>query len=296
MSIGVEFATREGRLRALLRLLSSIRFDEVLVLQGTPMLGAVFSIGHLTGAKSLALAFFFASSFCLTAHVFAINDWSGMDGDSRDSNRFARIGVNGTELFLLWIALLGISLLLFSHFGSPTLLIAVAIAVLSALYSFPAPHMKGVPLLSSALHLIGGLLHFLLGYSVFFPVDRRSLEIGCFFGIMFAAGHLTHEARDHDADRRNGIFTNAVTFGQLNSFVAGFALFTIANVWLVVLAVRGIVPQPLMIVGVAYAVYLGSWLRTLRAGLSYQNIRRLQVRYRIVYASVGLLIVISLIR
>ena len=65
MSIGVEFATREGRLRALLRLLSSIRFDEVLVLQGTPMLGAVFSIGHLTGAKSLALAFFSRAVFVL---------------------------------------------------------------------------------------------------------------------------------------------------------------------------------------------------------------------------------------
>lgn len=296
MSIAGEAAIRGGRLRTLLRLLSWIRIDEVLILQGTPILGAMFAIDHLTTEIVVALAVFFTSNFCLVAHVFAINDWSGMAGDSRDPNRPGMVGVNGREILFLWIALLGMSLLLFSHFGSQTFLIALAIAGLSALYSIPAPHMKGLPLLSSALHLIGGLLHFLLGYSVFFPVDRRSVEIGCFFGLMFAAGHFTHEARDHDADRMNGIFTNAVTFGQLNSFVAGFALFTIANVWLVVLAMRGTVHPSLKIVVVAYAVHLGSWLRTLREGLSYQSIRRLQVRYRVVYASVGLLISISLIR
>ena len=63
----------------------------------------------------------------------------------------------------------------------------MAIAGLSALYSAPAFHMKGVPLLNSALHLIGGLLHFLLGYSLLRPVDGRSLEIGCFFALIFAA-------------------------------------------------------------------------------------------------------------
>ena len=38
-------AARARTMRRLLQLLSSIRFDEVLVLQGTPLLGALFAMG-----------------------------------------------------------------------------------------------------------------------------------------------------------------------------------------------------------------------------------------------------------
>src|SRR5215813_13558049 len=76
-----------GRLRSLSCLLSCIRFDEVLFLQGSPLLGAVFSTGRLTGERVVDLAIFAAGSFCLSAHVFALNDWSGMGADCRDTNR-----------------------------------------------------------------------------------------------------------------------------------------------------------------------------------------------------------------
>src|ERR1700693_4697964 len=169
-------------LRSLSPLLSCIRFDEALVLQGSPLLGAAFSIGSLTGGRAVALAVFAAASFCLAAHVFVLNDWSGMRADSRDPNRAADVflskGIGHTWIRYLWIALLALSLLLLIPFGPRALTIALAIAGLSALYSAPAFHMKGVPLLNTALHLIGGLLHFLLGYSLFRPVDGRSLEIG----------------------------------------------------------------------------------------------------------------------
>jgi 4-hydroxybenzoate polyprenyltransferase len=287
---------RPAPARTLIRCWSYIRLDEVIVLQGTPILGALFSLGVWSAAQATELALFFAASFCLLAYVFTSNDWSGVDSDALDPNRSAWVSPRRSELLVLWMALLGLSLLLFRHFSASTFLLAVAIAGLSALYSFPRPHLKGRPLLSSALHLIGGHLHFLLGYSVFGPIDQRSLEIACFFGLMFAGGHLTHEARDHDADRQNGIWTNAVRFGRSSGFVASFALFTLANVWLVLLALRGIVPHILSLVAIPYVVYLGFWLQTLRAGLSYDTIRRLQVRYRILYAGVGLAMVISLIR
>jgi 4-hydroxybenzoate polyprenyltransferase len=290
-------AARE--LRSLSRLLSCIRFDEVLVLQGSPLLGAVFSVGKLTGERAVDLAIFAAGSFCLLAHVFALNDWSGMGADSRDPNRTTSVlmtkGIGDTGIRYLYMALLALSLLLLSPFGSRTLIIALAIAGLSALYSAPGFHMKGVPLLNSALHLIGGLLHFLLGYSLFRPVDGRSLEIGCFFALAFAAGHLTHEARDRDADLLNGIWTNAVTFGKAGSFAAGIGLFTIADVLLVVLAVRGTVPRALVLVAALYTVHLYWSLRTLRAGLNFESIRQLQVRYRALYAIIGLIMVVTVL-
>jgi 4-hydroxybenzoate polyprenyltransferase len=153
------------------------------------------------------------------------------------------------------------------------------------------PHMKGTPLLGSALHVIGGLLHFLLGYSLFAAVDARGLEIGCYFGLTFAAGHLTHEARDHDADLPNGIRTNAVTFGRTRTFVAGLALFTMAYALLVLLAARGTVPRALMLVAPLYILHLHWSLQALRVGLTFDSIRRLQVRYRTLYAAIGLMMV-----
>jgi 4-hydroxybenzoate polyprenyltransferase len=284
---------RSEMARSFWRLLSCIRFDEVLILQGSPLIGAVFSMGRLAVEKAAALSLLAAGSCCLVAYVFVLNDWSGASTDLNDPNRAAGVfmskGVGRTEVAYLWMALLAIGLLLLSPFGSTTLILALAIAGLGALYSASAPHMKGIPLLGSALHLVGGLLHFLLGYSAFGAIDGRGLAIGCFFALTFAAGHLTHEARDHDADLLNGIKTNAVTFGRTRSFVAGLVLFTTAYVLLAVLAARGIVPRVLILVAALYALHLHWSLRALRTGLGFESIRRLQVRYRALYAVIGLM-------
>ncbi len=222
-----------------------------------------------------------------------------MPADSRDTNRTASVfvtnGIGHRGMRYLWVALLALSLLLFSLTNSRTLILGLAIAGLSALYSAPAFHMKGVPILNSALHLTGGLLHFLLGYAVFRPVDGRSLEIGCFFALAFAAGHLTHEARDREADLLNGIRTNAVTFGRLGSFAAGFGLFTLADILLVVLAARGTVPHALVLIAAVYFVHLYLSMRTLRAGLNFESIRRLQIRYRALYAIIGLMMAVTVL-
>lgn len=286
---------REGRL---FRLLLSIRLGEVVALQGSPLLGALFSIGRITIEKGVALVPLALGSCCLVAHVFVLNDWSGMSTDLNDPNRatsvFTTKGIGRSEIGYLWMALLALSLLMFSLGGTQTLIIGMAIAGLSALYSVPVFHMKGVPFLNSALHLAGGLLHFLLGYSLFGGIDGRGVAIGCFFALVFVAGHLTHEARDHEGDLLNAIRTNAVRFGEARSFAAGFAIFTIADVLLVVLAVRGVVPRALVLVGALYPLHLYWTLRTWRAGLTFESIRRLQTRYRALYAIVGILMVATL--
>jgi 1,4-dihydroxy-2-naphthoate octaprenyltransferase len=153
--------------------------------------------------------------------------------------------------------------------------------------------LKGVPILNSILHLAGGLLHFLLGYSVFGILDGRSLEIGCFFAIVFTAGHLTHEVRDFDADLRNGIMTNAVKFGKARSLTAGFALFTLADALLIVLANKGTVPHYLIAVAALFPLRWYWSLTAMRAGLTFESVRRLQVRYRAIYAIIGVVMAIT---
>jgi 4-hydroxybenzoate polyprenyltransferase len=281
------------------RYLSCLRFVDILALQGSPLLGAAFAMGEVTVAKAAALAVFAAASCCLVAHIFVLNDWSGMSADLRDPNKtagvFATRGIGRREVGHLGLALLAASLLLFGQLGVRTLAIAMAIAVLSALYSGPAYHAKGIPLLGSGLHLAGGILHFLLGYSLFSAIDRRGLEIACFFALAFVAGHLTQEVRDYDGDRLNGIRTNAVIFGKARSFAAGLAIFTLAYSLLAVLAIRGVVPRALAVLAVLYPLHLYWSIRAIGVGLTFESVRRLQVCYRGLYALIGVTMLAALL-
>src|SRR5262249_24521886 len=152
--------------------------------------------------------------------------------DLADPNKADRVfttrGVSRKQLGGLMVGLLTLSLFLLSQLGRVPLCLALAIAVLGAVYSLPRFNWKARPLLSSALHLLGGTLHFLLGYSVGSLIDGRGVVIAFFFALTFAAGHLTQEVRDYQGDARNDIPTNAVTFGQRRTFVASLVLFTLA--------------------------------------------------------------------
>ena len=286
--------------RRALRLLSCIRFDEVLVLQGTPLLGAVFAMSQLTNQSVMALMLLAAGNAFLVAHVFLLNDWAGVHQDLRDPARSAGVflnrGVRRHEVAGLLLLLLLLGLMAFSRLGPATLGLGLMIAVASALYSVPHVYMKGVPLVSSALHLVSGVLHFLLGYSVFRSPDIHGLQIGLFFAVIFSAGHLTQEVRDREADLGNGIHTNAVKFGKKRVFIISFALFTFADALLILLALNGAVPQGLaLVVAAIYPLHLHWTLQAMREGLPFQSVRRLQIRYRALYAGMGAVMIMSVL-
>lgn len=286
--------------RRALRLLSCIRFDEVLVLQGTPLLGAVFAMSQLTNQSVMALVLLAAGNAFLVAHVFLLNDWAGVHQDLRDPARSAGVflnrGVRRHEVAGLLLLLLMLSLMAFSRLGPATLGLGLMIAVASALYSVPHVYMKGVPLVSSALHLVSGVLHFLLGYSVFRSPDIHGLQIALFFAVIFSAGHLTQEVRDREADLGNGIHTNAVKFGKKRVFIVSFALFTFADALLILLALNGAVPQGLaLVVAAIYPLHLHWTLQAMREGLPFQSVRRLQIRYRALYAGMGAVMIMSVL-
>src|SRR5258708_7865577 len=258
-----------GRLGALRRYLSCLRLQEILVLQGSPLLGAAFAIRHPAAEHVRPLAMLIVANVCLMAHIFLLNDWSGHTTDLADANKAARVftarGVGREEIGGLAASLLALSLLLFSRLGPSTLWLALAIATLSALYSLPLFNWKAKPLLNSAAHLAGGALHFLLGYSLGNAIDRRGLAIATFFALTFAAGHLTQEVRDHQGDALNAIRTNARIFGPRRTFAASLALFTLAYALLLLLALQGILPHPLAALIALYPLHLRGSLKTLAA-------------------------------
>lgn len=296
-SPGARPASQRSGLAALVK---SIRYRDVLILQGAPLMGVAFSMRALTSQAIGDLLLFVVASFLLVAHIFSFNDWAGASTDRNDPNRsqkvFATKGVTPRDVLLLSAVLLALSLLLFAQLSRQTLLLTIAIAALSVFYSHPGLNGKGTPIISSCPHLVGGVLHFLLGYSLFSPIDQSGILIGLFFALTFTAGHLNQEVRDYDGDRLNGVHTNAVAFGKTPAFLAGLLLFTLAYTDLVLLARMGVVPAALAIMPlVLYPLHVVWSVRTLRAGLSFTNVSRFQGRYRMLYGVIGLGIVLALL-
>lgn len=288
-----------GAKTSALRYLSCLRPQDILVLQGPPLLGAAFAIGRPELQHLAPLAIVMTANVFLVAHIFMLNDWSGLTADLGDPNKAARVftarGVGRREMGVLTAGLLVLSFLLFSALGPVTLGLAMAIATLSALYSLPRFNWKGRPLLNSVAHVAGGMLHFLLGYSVGRAADTHGVAIAIFFALLFTAGHLSQEVRDHQGDAVNAIRTNAVIFGPRRTFVVSLVLFTLAHVLLFVLTLQGILPRSLAAVVVLLPVQLYWSFRTLRHGLTYERVSRLQTRYRALYALVGLAMMMALL-
>lgn len=270
-----------------------IRYLEVFLLQGSLVLGAALAPGggfhaEAVGRGALALL----ASLLLVAHVFALNDWANLAADASDPTRSARVftarGVSQRAFGVLCVALLVASLLLFALLPGTTLLLAIGIAALGAVYSHPAIDAKGRPGLSSLTHVAGGGLHFLLGYSVFATIDARAVMISLFFALTFAAGHLNQEVRDHAGDLANGIRTNAVALGRRATFFAGLVVFTLAYADLAFLAAQGVVPLPLAsLPALLYPAHVVFSVAALREGLTTESMRRFQARYRTLYALLG---------
>jgi 4-hydroxybenzoate polyprenyltransferase len=104
--------------------------------------------------------------------------------------------------------------------------------------------------------------------------------MAAFFALIFAAGHLTQEIRDHQGDILNAIRTNTVAFGQRQTFAASLVLFTLAHTLLLLSALQGTLPRPLAALVALYPFTCVGPLKTLAEGLTYASILRLQARYR----------------
>jgi 4-hydroxybenzoate polyprenyltransferase len=271
---------------------------EVLVLQGTPAFGILFSIGTLSPHKFAVAALALTASCCLVAHVFVFNDWSGLSGDLRDPHRakttFVACGVSRSDAGYLSAFLAVAALALLVPLGLGPVALGSGILACSTLYSAPHMHFKGVPVANSILHLVGGALHFQLGYGLYRPLDARGWAIAAFFAMTFAAGHLTHEARDWEGDKVNAIRTNAVRFGRRACVTVSLALFALAYALLAGLAWSGTIPRPIAWSALFFPVQLFWTYRAFHHGLTFETLGRLQARYRLLFLMIGAIMIACL--
>lgn len=271
----------------------STRMLEVLALQASPLLG-IFLGGYRIERDGIVLPGLLALGSCaLTAHIFVFNDWAGYDSDLRDPQRAPQVfnwqGISRREVAWTATLLLILACIALAAAGIKALLFGAAIAALGFLYSGSPVLGKSTPIAASINHLVGGSLHFLLGYTLAHTLDARGVGIGLFFGLVFAAGHLNQEVRDYDGDRISRIRTTAVVFGRRRAFIASFLAFTAAYVMLTGLAASGVLPRLLLWSPVIWIVHFAWFLSAQRRGLGFDTAVWMQRRYRWLFAVVGLM-------
>lgn len=276
--------------RVLLRF-ASTRGVEVGVLQASPLLGAWLGGLDVTAADGARLLVLLLGSLALTAHVFALNDWAGFDADMHDARR-AGAAPGRTQIARVALALLVVAFATFAVVGTAAVLTGAGIATLSLVYSLAPRFGKSTPVAASLNHVLGGVLHFLMGYTLVHGADAKGVVLGVFFGLVFAAGHLNQEVRDHDSDRANGIGTSAVVFCCRSAFLASFWLFTAAYALVVGLAATGRLPGVLLLTGLVWLAQAWWSLQALRRGLRVETALWMQRRYRLLFALVGLAMLI----
>ena len=292
MSIAVPSPTVRRRGFRVLRHFASTRGVEVGALQASPLLGAYLGGVGLGGGGGFRLVLLLLGSTALTASVFVFNDWADYDADARDPRR-AREGPHGNgitrkQTARVALGLLALAAVALAALGLAAMLIGAGIAALGLLYSRSSIFGKTSPGGASLNHLIGGTLHFLLGYTVAHAVDMRGAVLGLVFGLVFAAGHLNQEVRDHESDRASGTGTSAVIFGRRRGFLASFCLFTAAYALIAVLAELGVLPKLLLLSAVAWLLQAAWSLQAVRRGLGFETALWMQRRYRLLFALVGL--------
>lgn len=277
--------------------LSCLRFPEVVLLQASPLMGLILGAGAFSPAKGFTALHLILASVALVAYVFCLNDWAGIASDLNDPNKaertFVAKGVRTEGMAGLAVAFGLAGLILFSFLPLQTRALACLLVLLGLFYSFPNGGAKGIPLLSSGIHFLGGVTHFLIGYSVFTMVDVRGVQFALYCGLVFTAGHLNQEVRDYESDRRNGILTNAVRFGKRRTFLSGFVLFTLAYGLLGWLVVGHTSPAGLLGLALLYAIHTFLFWMTYRTGLTYEVVGSHQTHYRIIHAVIGMALTIG---
>jgi 4-hydroxybenzoate polyprenyltransferase len=282
----------------LIQFFKCIRYTEVLIFQVPPFLGIAFSIPSLWD-EWLSIALFVFGNICLFVQIFAFNDLGDIDIDNKDVNKyestFTKKGVSRRQMLQMTVALTGLVLFVFSTFGVTTFLLALVMLALGFLYSHPRFSQKRIPIVASINHFVGGVTMFLLGYSLFSEIDLRGIAISLYFAVVLVSGHLCQEVRDYDQDTLNCANTSAVRFGKRRIFLVAFSLFMFSFgyfAWLVKLSIfplawiYAVVLVPVIATGFIYA-----W----KTPLSFHDVCRFQVQYRLVYALITVVMLLSLL-
>jgi len=285
--------------RKVLLYILSIRWFEIGIRMGAPLLGALFAMGSVDTAVLGELGIGLLAYFFLWAHIYLFNELAGMRFDKYDeykantpllSGQVSYRGICGMSAgFLL------ASVALYFYISPALVMVALVDVLLGFVYVHPRLLLKDKPLVSFLFLFLVSFNDFLLGWLLFSKLSLRGVSIAVYFGLLGIAGQHYHEVKDYTADKNAGIRTNAVRYGKKRIFLLGFGFYTLACVYLGLLALWEVVP-PLVgcVPWITYPIYILIFHRCLIAGMDSLEMHKFVKRYRVLYIIMGIGMLIAL--
>lgn len=276
------------------------RLPEVLMICGAPFLGVLLSIPDLTTGSVGRAAYVLAGILALAIHVYLYNAWAGLVYDQADPRRRIDPLLGGqlepAKALVASLVSLGISLAIFLSLSVCLFLIALGIAMLWLLYAHPRIALKRMPVVPTALHVVGGTLAVYLACAGMEGLSLEKTWVSLYFGLVLGAGHLNHELLDCEADRMGNFKTSAIRFGKKPVFIASFVIFTLSTAYFCGIAAAGILPGSLAFGLLAvYPLYCLYVFRAYRVGISSEALQRLRSQYRALYVAAGVYMTLILL-
>jgi len=198
--------------KSLRQFLIPLRFAEVLIMSGFFLIGYVYAI-DLFSFTNPSFWQLFAGVVIYILSVYFLNSYF----DYQDDQQNPRLTYLATFKRNHYLVLTGLAVLSFSAIFFFLKLTIFLISILSfslwLMYYKPGIRLKGSFLFGTVIHLVGGILHFHIGYLVASPFSMASLALSFYIAWMLCIGHFHHEIIDYEADKKNDLRTTTVRVG-----------------------------------------------------------------------------------
>lgn len=281
----------------LAKIIRLFRLIDAAVFTGMPVAGIIIAVYHSTGIhiEYSNILIFIPAVYLMALHVFLINDWYDFTNDRNDPGK-ALLLVSSKFIFVMALFSGLFSLVILISFSTNSFFIGLMLFLLSLVYSTSTfyIHGKTICILASLLHLVGGLLAFLLGYLFVGIYSTDVLIAGLMIGILLSAGHIFQEIQDVQGDLKNNIRTTANLLGINHSAFLGLGLLFMAHLIMEYLIGTGFFPAVTAGNWVAFILVALSIGNKLRKKITRYSIKQFRNQYRIVYAALGLYIFIKI--
>lgn len=279
-----------------MRALRPYRLPEALIITGFTLIGTIMALSSLSSFPDIELFLGFVASYLLIVSIYAFNSWAGLHDDAANP-RLAADGLATARAYTtVTAATLAVALTIFIFLRPTAIPFALGVFFLWSLYSFPRYGAKYIPLAGTIVHVAVGIVQFQQGWALIGEPGERSLMLSFYFALILSAGHINHELIDHDADKVAGILSGAVRFGTRRWTVIHLTIVLAAFAILAVLTLAGPFSlarlTPFLVASTGHAL---SAAFLIAGRHDPDRFLRHRTRYRILYASAGVVFLVGLI-
>lgn len=224
--------------------LNYFRVKEWLHILGLPILGFIYSNGLNLFSKEFISALFLSS--LLLSFAYSFDKYYDRTKNNRAFDK----------KLIPSIASMIASVIYASYLSNTILSLTVIDILIVIFYVLPPFRLKGAPIFVTVLNSLGFTMLFLIGYSTNSNINSNTLLFSGLIALIMIPIQLVHELAHFDKDKKMGLNTTAINFGQkITKSLISYSLILVIF-WGIVLYFYGIVSILLIILLTSFAISL----------------------------------------